>query len=205
MHVTRIAARTVGPLIAAGLLAASAASAFAQAAPQQAPPELAQAVRQWVQDQGRDYVGACRSPEAQNGANAGKMCSAIVSLTEDAAEVAIGLVLSDQVTSVTFQRANGRWAPAGSAGPSGAAHAGSTGGSGTAEKPDATNVQSQGPAQDQQGASDAASQTTGGPQQTADGLTQRLRDALPRAGVAGAAAAALAIAAGGLALTRRTA
>lgn len=114
--------RLAGPAVAAALLASLAPAALARTAPpggtpaapgvaaQQAPAELTEAIRGWVEEQGRQYVGDCRSPQAQDSANVGSMCSTVVSLQDGRAEVAIGLVLSDAITTVTFQQVGNRWA-----------------------------------------------------------------------------------------------
>jgi hypothetical protein len=80
---------------------------------QEAPQELKEAIQQWVEDDGEEYAGDCTeiNRDGTAGQNVGKMCSMVLSLSDDTAEVGIGLVASNDITVVTFNKANGAWEP----------------------------------------------------------------------------------------------
>jgi hypothetical protein len=72
------------------------------------PADLRDAIRKYVESQGRVYAGLC-TEIAQDGSNHGKYCAAVFDLTDTSATVSYGPVATDEMVSVKFAKQSGAW------------------------------------------------------------------------------------------------
>ena len=73
----------------------------------QVPAELRAAIRTEVESRGKVFAGLCL--EISQSQHVGEWCASVQSLTESAAEVTMGGVLSDEVETVTFRKSGSTW------------------------------------------------------------------------------------------------